>query len=40
MWDVQHMGCLGCGLLGMRDIWEVECLGCGMFRIWDIQNAR
>ena len=47
MWDVQDVGCWGCGMLGMSDVgdvrcWDVKCSECGMFAgMWDVdlQNA-
>ena len=31
MWDVQDVGCLGCG--------DVESWGYGMFEIWDVWDV-
>ena len=39
MWNVQDVGCLGCGMLGMWNVRDVEC---GMFAgMWnaDLQNV-
>ena len=36
MWDVQDVGCLGCGMFGMWDVRDVGCLGCWMFGMWDV----
>ena len=33
MWDVRDAGCLECGILSLRYVWDV---GCGMFAgMWD-----
>ena len=39
MWDVQDVGCSGCGMLGMWDVGDVGCLGCGMFGMWDVRDV-
>ena len=39
MWDVEDMGCSGCGMLGMWDVRYVGCLGCGMFRMWNVRDV-
>ena len=44
IWDVQVVGCLGCGMFGMWvfriwDVWDVRCLGCGMFGMWDVLDV-
>ena len=43
MWNVQDVGCLQCGMLGIWDIWDVAYLGCWMFRVlnvWDVGCLR
>ena len=39
MWDVRDVGCLGCGMSGMRDVRDVGCSGCGMFGMWDVRDV-
>ena len=41
MWDVQDVGCWGCGMFKMWDVRDVDvqdvgCPGCGMFGKWDV----
>ena len=36
MWDVQDVGCAGCGMFEMWDVLDVGCSGCGMFGMWDV----
>ena len=31
IWDVEDVGCWGCGMLKMRDVGDVEYSGCRMF---------
>ena len=47
MWDVQDVGCLEWGILGLWDVWDVECWdvggsgsGCGMFGMWGVQDVK
>ena len=47
MWDVQDVGCLECGILGLWDVWDVECWdvggsgsGYGMFGMWGVQDVK
>ena len=42
MWDVEDMGCSGCGMLGMLGMWDVGnvgCSGCGMFGMWNVGDV-
>ena len=39
MWNVQDVGCLGCGIFSIWDVRYVECSGCGMFGMWDVQDV-
>ena len=39
MYDVQDVGCLGCGMFEMWDVQDVGCSGCRMFRMWDVWNS-
>ena len=39
MKNVGDVGCLGCGMFRMWDVWDVVCLGCGVFGIRDIQDV-
>ena len=34
MWDVQDVGCWGCGMFGMWDVPNGGYLGCGVWDIW------
>ena len=36
MWDVEDVGCSGCGKLEM---WDVGDVGCGMFGMWDVWDV-
>ena len=46
MWDVQDVGCWGCGMLGMSDAgdvrcWDVKCSECVIYKIsCDISTIR
>ena len=31
MWDVRHVGCSGCGMLGMFGMWDVDLQNAHMF---------
>ena len=33
---IEDMGCWGCEILGMWDVWDVECSGSGMIGMWDV----
>ena len=35
IWDVEDVGCWGCGMLKMWDVGDVEYSGCRMFGLWD-----
>ena len=39
MWDVHDVGCLGCGMLRMLDIWDVACSRYVMFRVWGVRDV-
>ena len=39
MWDVQEVGCSGCGMFGRWDVGDVGCSGGGMFGMWDVREV-
>ena len=39
MWDIQDVGCWGCGMLGMWDVGDVGCSRCGTLGMWDVQDV-
>ena len=42
MWNVQDVGCSGCGMFGMftmRDVGYVGCWRWGMFGMWNVRDA-
>ena len=45
MWNVRDvgfpdMGCLGCEMFGMWNVWDVGCSGCRIFGMWDVGGVR
>ena len=39
MWDVEYVGCLGCGMFGMCNDWNVECLQCVTLGMCDVRHV-
>ena len=44
MWNIEDMGCSGCGIFrrgtfGMWDFEDTGCSECGMFMMWDVGDV-